>query len=172
MSLLATAFGTKVAIAALSLVAIGGGTAVAAAAGVLPALPTSVQTGDPTAAATPTPEGTDTADPAAAPTVAPTGTPSPSASKGPDATGPAAFGLCTAFTAGGLHSASVAYTALLGASKAAGSIAAYCAPIIAAHDATPDHGPSSTPTPESAAPAVRGHSSSAHGNASPGSDGH
>ena len=166
MSLLATAFGTKVAIAALSLVAIGGGTAVAAAAGVLPALPTSVQTGEPAPTATPTLEGTHTADPTA------TGTPSPSASKGPDATGPAAFGLCTAFTAGGLRSTSVAYSALLGASKAAGSINAYCAPILAAHDATHGHGPSSTPTTEPTSPPVRGHSSSTHGNASPGSDGH
>ncbi len=168
MSFIATAVGTKVAIAALSLVVIGGGTAVAASAGVLPVLPASVRSDDPTSAATPTPDGTDTAEP----TAVPTGTPSPSATKGPDATGAAAFGLCTAYTAGGLHHPSAAYAALLNASQAAGSIAAYCAPIIALHDAAHDHGPSSTQTPPAGIPAAHGQSASTHGNAAPGSHGH
>ncbi len=55
--------------------------------------------------------------------------PSPNASAaavGPDATGPAAFGLCTAFTNGGLDPASVAYKSLAGAAKGSSDIAAYC----------------------------------------------
>jgi hypothetical protein len=166
MSLLATAFGTKVAIAALSLVAIGGGTAVAAANGVLPALPSSVQTNDPTS--TPTPDGTD----AATSTPDPSGTPSPSATKGPNATGPAAFGLCTAYAAGGLHRTSTAYAALLTASQPAGTIADYCAPILAVRSATHEHGPTSTSTPELNALTIHGQSGSAHGNTTSGSHGH
>ncbi|WP_457946502.1 hypothetical protein ACTAQI_13385 [Pseudarthrobacter sp. alpha12b] len=45
---------------------------------------------------------------------------------GPDATGPAAFGLCTAFTAGGLDSGSTAYQALSDAANGSAGIAAYC----------------------------------------------
>lgn len=91
----------------------------------------------------------------------PTASPSP---KGPDATGPAAFGLCTAYTHGGLHqTSSVAYQALLAAAtKAAGStanttptnpqtpgsstnpIVTYCTGILAAHA-------SALPTPDGTA---------------------
>lgn len=46
---------------------------------------------------------------------------------GPDATGPAAFGLCTAFTNGGLDPASTAYKSL--AAAANGGIATYCASV-------------------------------------------
>lgn len=143
MSFIATAFGTKVAIAALSLVAIGGGTAVAAANGALPIVPSSE-----TATATPTATPTDGATGTATPTPSPT--PSASAKKGPDATGPAAFGLCTAYTAGGLNSHSVAYASLLKASTSAGSIAAYCVPILAAHKSN-SHKPTPTPAPTPAA---------------------
>jgi hypothetical protein len=48
------------------------------------------------------------------------------AAVGPDATGPAAFGLCTAFTNGGLDPASVAYKSLAAAAKGTADIAAYC----------------------------------------------
>lgn len=48
------------------------------------------------------------------------------AAVGPDATGPAAFGLCTAFTNGGLDPASVAYKSLAAAAKGSADIAAYC----------------------------------------------
>lgn len=48
------------------------------------------------------------------------------AAVGPDATGPAAFGLCTAFTNGGLDPASVAYKSLASAAKGSADIAAYC----------------------------------------------
>jgi len=62
--------------------------------------------------------------------------------KGPDATAnsPATFGLCTAFTAGGLSDHSVAYRNLYNAAPNH-DIAAYCAPIIANHansNANPD----------------------------------
>lgn len=45
---------------------------------------------------------------------------------GPDATGPAAFGLCTAFTKGGLDSGSTAYQSLSDAAHGSAGIAAYC----------------------------------------------
>jgi hypothetical protein len=45
---------------------------------------------------------------------------------GPDATGPAAFGLCTAFTNGGLDPASTAYKSLADAANGSAGIAAYC----------------------------------------------
>ncbi len=61
----------------------------------------------------------------------PTETPRPHPSghpTGPDATGPAAFGLCTAFLNGGLDSASTAYKSLAAAAAAKGSqdVTAYC----------------------------------------------
>ncbi len=147
MSFLATAFGTKVAIAALSLVAIGGGTAVAASAGVLPGAPTSA----PTPVTSPTAAGDD-AGATARPTTEPTTEPTESAThapsevkgaevKGPDAEGPAAFGLCTAYTAGGVTSTSEAYAALVRAAKSSSSIGAYCAQIL-----TTRHGAHPTPT--------------------------
>jgi len=155
VSFIATAVGTKVAIAALSLVALGGGTAVAAAATGGFQAPTS----DPsdTASATPTDDATETADP--------TDNPSPSATQGPDATGPAAYGLCTAFTAGGLSTHSVAYAALLSASGSADGITDYCAPILAGKDAN-SHKPTSHPTQG----ADHGKSGDDHG--SEGSHGH
>jgi hypothetical protein len=131
VSFIATAIGTKVAIAALSLIAVGGGTAVAAANGAFPNGPHSDTA--------PTADGTESPTPTTDPT------PSDSATQGPDATGPAAFGLCTAFTAGGLNDGSVAYAALFNASSSAGSIADYCAPILAAKAAT-SHKPTSLPT--------------------------
>jgi hypothetical protein len=163
---MATAFGTKVAIAALSLVAIGGGTAVAAAGVPSSETPGTVQTD--TATPTPDPDDTESPTPTAEPTEAPDPAPSATATKGPDAAGPAAFGLCTAFTAGGLHSTSVAYAALLSASQSAGSIADYCAPILAAHG----HGPTIDPTPTSTSQTTHGQSGTAHGHGASGSHGH
>ena len=67
--------------------------------------------------------------------------------KGPDAspTSPATFGLCTAYTAGGLSSHGVAYRNLAAAAGGAGSIASYCAPILANHHSTSsDNGTSSS----------------------------
>lgn len=167
MPLLATALGTKVAIAVLSLAAIGGGTAVAAAAtGALPARLTSAPTSTPTA------DGTATATATAEPTGSASPSPTPSVTKGPDATGPAAFGLCTAYAAGGLHSTSVAYQSLLAASRTAGSIADYCAPIIGARTAAPGHRPTPTPTPAPESSTDHGRSGSEHGDAASGAHGH
>ncbi|MBE4718968.1 protein tyrosine phosphatase [Pseudarthrobacter sp. AB1] len=58
---------------------------------------------------------------AAAPAPRPDATP-----VGPDATGPAAFGLCTAFTNGGLDPASTAFESLATAANGGAGIAAYC----------------------------------------------
>ncbi|MET3203496.1 UNVERIFIED_ORG: pyruvate/2-oxoglutarate dehydrogenase complex dihydrolipoamide acyltransferase (E2) component [Arthrobacter sp. UYEF13] len=58
---------------------------------------------------------------AAAPAPRPDATPA-----GPDATGPAAFGLCTAFTNGGLDPASTASESLATAANGGAGIAAYC----------------------------------------------
>jgi hypothetical protein len=51
--------------------------------------------------------------------------------KGPDASGPAAFGLCHAYAAGGLDPKSTAFTALADAAKGASNITAYCRTITA-----------------------------------------
>jgi len=157
--LIATAIGTKVAIAAISLAALGGGTAVAAAAGVLPT------PGHLFATETP-----GTPDPTASESDAPE-SPSPSSSAspvGPDATGPAAFGLCTAYTAGGLSTHSIAYGALLAASTN-GDIPGYCATVLST---TPghsgDHGhvvpvPQHTGAPDHAKGGKSDHASGSHG---------
>ncbi|MDQ1571318.1 MAG: hypothetical protein QOF79_1992 [Actinomycetota bacterium] len=129
-----TAFVTgKVAIAALALGAVATGGTVAAYAGVLP---TPVQQvahtviGAPSSTAasdeSPVPgdNSTPTVDPTETPSPTPTDTPS---AKGPDATGPAAFGLCTAFTHGGLSANSTAYASLATAAGGAAGIPAYCA---------------------------------------------
>jgi len=129
VSFIATAIGTKVAVAAISLAALGGGAAVAAAAGVLPTpghafVHHDFETPDPTASESESPEPSESPDP--------TSSASP---KGPDATGPAAFGLCTAYSAGGLSTHSTAYKALLSAATD-GDIAAYCGTVLAT---TPGH---------------------------------
>ncbi|MFC5503467.1 hypothetical protein ACFPJ4_14555 [Lysinimonas soli] len=158
MSIIATTIGTKVAIAALSLAALGGGTAAAAAAGVLPtpAQEFAHQTvGAPSPTASETPDATETPDP--------TSSASP---KGPDATGPAAFGLCTAFSAGGLSTKSIAYGAL-DAAAPGGDITAYCATVLStAPGHSAGHAPTSHPIPSSVhtgAPVAPHSDSSSHG---------
>ena len=139
VSFIASAIGTKVAIAAVALVALGGGTAAAAAAGVLPTpghtfVHNDSETTDPTESASPDPS--DSPDPSSSATPV-----------GPDATGPAAFGLCTAYTAGGLSTHSIAFGALQSASTD-GDIAAYCATVLAAHPGQAgQHGPGNIPAP-------------------------
>jgi hypothetical protein len=59
---------------------------------------------------------------------------------GPDATGPAAYGLCTAFTKGGLDTSSVAYQSLSAAAGGTGSIGSYCE-TVAAPGESASHGP-------------------------------
>ena len=138
----------KIAIAALAIGSIATGGAVAAYAGTLPSPLQQIAhealgapSDDPTA--TPTPDPIETPDP--------TETPVPTtAPQGPDATGPAAFGLCTAFSHGGLHWTSTAYAALVTASGGAANIATYCATVIPTPTDTPV--PTSPTTSEKAKP--------------------
>ena len=126
MSFFTALISSKIALAALGVAAVAvGGTAAVAATGTLPEasqgiVHTASAMPDPTASAT-----AETADSTEAPN--PSSTP-----KGPDATGSAAFGLCNAFTHGGLGSKSTAYKSLLTAASGAANIAAYCDTVIAA----------------------------------------
>jgi hypothetical protein len=101
MPIISSLVGSKVAVAALALAALGGGGAVVAtAAGALPTPEHS--------AAMPAPSPTDSVE-----TPDPTESPEPSDSaQGPDLSGPAAYGLCTAYLAGGLPANSVPGQAL------------------------------------------------------------
>jgi len=110
-----------------------GGAAAGAYTGTLPApLQESAHTiiGAPAPAAPSGTGGQTSADAshgkASRPADASPGTNASAAAVGPDATGPAAFGLCTAFTNGGLDPASVAYKSLAAAAKGSADIAAYC----------------------------------------------
>ena len=51
---------------------------------------------------------------------------------GPDATGPAAYGLCTAFTKGGLATSSTGFASLAIAAEGEANIDSYCADVVAA----------------------------------------
>ncbi|MEV7133501.1 protein tyrosine phosphatase [Arthrobacter sp. NPDC093128] len=51
---------------------------------------------------------------------------------GPDATGPAAYGLCTAFTKGGLAASSTGFASLAIAAEGEANIDSYCADVVAA----------------------------------------
>lgn len=80
------------------------------------------------AEATVTPTATPTATPT--PSTSPTAAPALKAAPvGPDATGPAALGLCNAFGHGGLATSSTAYANLVSAAKGAVNISTYCATI-------------------------------------------
>jgi hypothetical protein len=132
-----TTIGGKVAIGLLAGgAAVIGGTAVAAYADLLPA---SIQQAAHDSIGAPVPGATESADPTDTPTTTSTATPT-SAPVGPDATGPAAYGLCTAFTHGGLNVTSVAYASLANAANGADNIATYCATI-------PKPGPTATHSP-------------------------
>ncbi|MCU1506078.1 MAG: hypothetical protein QOG18_2582 [Microbacteriaceae bacterium] len=115
-------------------VAVGGGAGVAASANLLPAAAQQAAhniIGAPApkthVAVTATASATATADATATPTGSPTAA-AKSTPVGPDATGPAAFGLCTAF-AHGLNVSSTAYASLVSAANGASNIATYCATI-------------------------------------------
>ena len=69
---------------------------------------------------------------------------------GPDASGPAAFGLCTAYGKGGLNSASVAYRNLAQAAGGASNIVTYCATVKAPGQAA-SHLPAAPAMPTQAA---------------------
>jgi len=93
------------------------------------------------------------------PTDSATGTATPSS--GPDATGPAAFGLCNAFTHGGLATTSVAYAALVKAADGAGKVADYCAKV--SHPgATARPGGSPTDHPSGEPTGLPTHTTSSH----------
>lgn len=119
--------------------------------------PTPTETGEPE----PTPTETETDEPEPAPTETETEEPEPtpteteteepatedteesdspeSAPVGPDATGPSAFGLCNAYTNGGLkNSKSTAYKALVKAAGSESSITAYCETVEAPQDRPED----------------------------------
>lgn len=167
MSFFATAFGTKVAITALALVAIGGGAAVAVTSGAVPIVPSSEVATD-----TQTESDSGDLDETPTATLEETETPTGSVKQGPDATGPSAFGLCTAYTAGGLNSSSVAYSSLLTAAETAGTIADYCAPVLAAHAKdvrNPDDAPDAVSTEKHSN--GNGQSGDPHGKSSPDSHG-
>jgi hypothetical protein len=159
MSFISVIAGSKLAIGLIALGTITvGGTAAAAYAGVLPdGLQNSAHSligapapgpTDPTA--TPTPEPTGTATDTPTPTPDPTSTAGP---VGPDATGLAAHGLCTAYERGGLAATSVAFASLEKAAGGADAIDAYCATIVAPghsadHRPTPTAEPTAEPTDE------------------------
>ena len=180
MSFLTTLVGSKVAVSAITLGGLAlGGTTAAAYTGTLPQPLQHVAhqfvgaplTSSDVDGSMPVPSASDSASPdvsASAPLVLPTDgvTASPTATPvGPDATGPAAYGLCTAYTHGGVKAGSVAYTALVTAAQAKGAadIPAYCTAVIDAkhpvkHSVTPKGTEdSAVPTPE---PTKESHKSS------------
>lgn len=118
---------------------------------------------DPTGEPSDDPTGTPTGSPNEDPTASPTGSPGSSRAVGPDATGPAAFGLCTAWSKGGLSTTSVAYRNLETASGGAGGIAAYCATVVkpgngSSHGSgTPSHPKGSPPSHPHGSPSTHGH---------------
>jgi len=140
-----TMFGAKVAIGLLAGSAVvAGGAGVAAYADLLPLAAQQVahdSIGAPLPRTEKSQVSTDrsTAEP----------TPEPTATAklaGPDAMGPAAHGLCTAFAHGGLNVSSTAYVSLASAARGASNIATYCAKV-------PKPGPKATHGPESNEPA-------------------
>jgi hypothetical protein len=150
---------TAVAGLAISVVGLTGGVAVAAATGALP-----IAAGDdgpsPTALSTPahTP-GPPTTNATLGPALAP----DPNG-QGPDATGPAKFGLCNAYVSGqggtnGGKLDSVAFQSLATAAGDAGSIAAYCADATRGADAP--HGAGLPPVSTNAAGPASDHANSA-----------
>jgi hypothetical protein len=111
---------------AAGLAVVSGGTVAAAAVGLLP---TPAQNFAHHTFGAPSADPTDSGDPSGLPSrdasnsdasdsASPSGTP-----VGPDATGPAAFGLCTAYLHGGLSTGSVAYGNLAVAAAAAAATA-------------------------------------------------
>ena len=125
MSFFTVLISSKIALGVLGVAAVAaGGTAAVAVAGNLPEASQGIVH---TVSATPDPTKSakaETADSTDAPD-------STSAPKGPDAKGAAAFGLCNAFTHGGLGTKSTAYGSLVTAASGAGNIAAYCDTVIA-----------------------------------------
>jgi hypothetical protein len=129
-----------------------GGVAVAASTNSLPFAAdhgqTTAATRPSSASTAPTPPGTATAASAlAAATPAPAAELGASNGNGPDATGPAKFGLCTAWAAGqgstnGNKADSTAYQALAAAAGGAANVADFCADAIPGGNSPSAGGPS------------------------------
>ena len=136
-----TMIGGKVATGLLAGVAVVvGGAGVAAYADLLPTVAQQVAHDS---IGAPLPRTERSAAPTDGPTVEPTAVRTATTKPaGPDATGPAAHGLCTAFARGGLNATSTAYASLASAAKGASNIATYCATI-------PKPGPEATHGPDS-----------------------
>ena len=98
------------------------------------------------------PAATDnpSADRPEAPAETPTGRPATATPVGPDASGHAAFGLCTAWDKGGVAKTSVAYDALVKAAGGEDKIKAYCATV--AHPGKSADHPTGAPTTPAARP--------------------
>lgn len=95
--------------------------------------PTETETESPE----PTPTETDSAEPTPTETDEPEGPPA-STPVGPDVTGPAAVGLCNAFSHGGLNSTSTPYSLLVQVAGGEEGIDDYCATIPAPQDGADD----------------------------------
>ncbi len=133
MSLFTTLLGGKIAAGVLAAgVVAAGATGAAAYANILPApLQQSahalIGAPAPVTAAT-TEKVYASQEPSPTPSASPT--PSPTATaQGPDASGPAAYGLCNAYLHGGLNVSSTAYTSLVTAAKGSANIVSYCASV-------------------------------------------
>lgn len=87
------------------------------------------------------------ADRPEAPAATPTDSRSTDAPVGPDASGKAAYGLCTAWDKGGLSTKSVAYEALVKAAGDASKIEAYCKTVERPGGAPTDHATGAPTTP-------------------------
>ncbi len=125
---------TMAVLAAATVVGLGGGIAVAASTGSLP-----IAAGDHPHTTSTTRPPTTSAAPAVEDTTPPTSATGASNGAGPDATGPAKFGLCTAYSSGegvtnGDKADSTAFQALATAAGGAANIPSFCA------DATPGGG--------------------------------
>jgi hypothetical protein len=175
MSLLTTLISSKIAAGVLAVgsIAVGGTAAVACTGGFSEALQphalsaaspspsvslvASDVAGDDAEDATSTPAPTLTPEPTLtpAPTLATAPLPLTSTAakaSGPKLQGPAAHGLCTAFTHGGLSSSSVAYGALVTVAGGSANISSWCAPYLvstkAKHSHVNKHSGAATTTPE------------------------
>jgi hypothetical protein len=99
--------------------------------------PTETETEEPEPA--PTETETETEEPEPAPTETEDSELPDSTPAGPDATGAAAFGLCNAYSQGGLKNPkSTAYQALVKAAGSESSVAAYCETVVAPQDRPDD----------------------------------
>ena len=153
---LSTKLAAAVAVGALSLAGVGA----AALTGSLPGVsqdesaPLALDdpSEEPTAEPTDEPSEEPTTDPSEEPTDDPSEEPgdegtedAEGAKKGPDATGPAAFGLCNAWSKGGLSGTSTAYANLVEAAGSEEGIESYCATIEHPGNGGPQGGDSEEP---------------------------